>query len=167
MLFRSERLAKTVCKRFPELKAQGPKAFQENVVQSMSMISSIIVAVAMISLLVGGLSVVNTMTMSVSERTYEIGIRRAIGASAARVLGQFLTESVVVGAIGGAIGLVLGVLFVLSANAAGNASGTPLFLVTSRLAGGSLAFALLLGEIAGLYPAWHAARLRPVQALRN
>jgi putative ABC transport system permease protein len=163
----AEKLAKTVGKRFPELQSHGPKAFEETIVESMSMISSIIVAVAMISLLVGGLSVVNTMMMSVSERTREVGIRRAIGASAGRVLSQFLAESAVVGAIGGALGLVLGVLVATVANAAGNASGTPLFLVTSRLAVGSLGFALCLGVFAGLYPAWHAARLRPVQALRS
>jgi putative ABC transport system permease protein len=162
-----EKLARIVGLRFRELESQGPSAFQESVVESMSMISAIIVSIGMISLLVGGLSVVNTMMMSVSERTREIGIRRAIGASASRVLFQFVSESAIVGAIGGAFGLALGVLFVLAANAAGNASGTPLFLVTGRLAGGSLAFALLLGVFAGLYPAWHAANLRPVQALRS
>jgi putative ABC transport system permease protein len=161
-----EKLAKTVGLRFPELKSQGPKAFEENIVKSMQMVSSIIISIAMISLLVGGLSVVNTMMMSVSERTREVGIRRAIGASAGRVLRQFLAESTFVGLLGGVLGLGLGLLFVLAANAAGNASGTPLFLVTARLAVGSLAFALFLGAFAGLYPAWHAARLSPVRALR-
>ena len=162
----ANRLAKTVGRRFPELQSQGPKAFEENVVESMQMVSSIILSVAMISLLVGGLSVVNTMMMSVSERTREVGIRRAIGASAGRVLRQFLAESTFVGFLGGVLGLGFGLLFVVVANAAGNASGAPLFLVTVRLAVGSLAFALFLGVFAGLYPAWHAARLRPVQALR-
>jgi len=162
-----EKLAKVVGHRFPDVVSQGPRAFQESVVESMQMISSIIVGIGMISLLVGGLSVVNTMMMSVSERTREIGIRRAIGASARRVLLQFLSESAIVGIIGGSVGLAFGLLFTFAANAAGNASGTPLFLVTGRLAGGSLGFALLLGVIAGLYPAWHAANLRPVQALRS
>lgn len=161
-----EKLAKTVGKRFPALDSQGPKAFEEGIAAQMSVVSSIIFAIALISLLVGGLSVVNTMMMSVSERTREVGIRRAIGASAGRVLRQFLAESGVVGAIGGVLGLVMGVLFTIAANSAGNESGTALFLVTSRLAVGSLGFALLLGVLAGLYPAWHAARLRPVQALR-
>ncbi len=162
----ADTLAERVGRSFPELSSQGPKAFEKSIVQSMEMFSSIIFAIALISLLVGGLSVVNTMMMSVSERTREVGIRRAIGASAGRVLGQFLAESGVVGALGGGIGLALGILFTLAANAAGNASGTPLFLVTSRLAVGSLGFALFLGVFAGLYPAWHAARLQPVQALR-
>jgi putative ABC transport system permease protein len=162
----ANKLALTVGKRFPELSSQGPKVFEETIAASMQVISSIIVGIGLISLLVGGLSVVNTMMMSVSERTREVGIRRAIGASAGRVLRQFLAESAIVGAIGGTLGLIFGVLFTTAANAAGNASGTPLFQVTGRLAAGSLGFAVLLGVLAGLYPAWHAARLRPVQALR-
>jgi putative ABC transport system permease protein len=163
----AENLAKIVGLRFRDLRSDGPSAFQRSVVESMKMISAIIVAIGMISLLVGGLSVVNTMMMSVSERTREIGIRRAIGASASRVMLQFVSESAVVGAVGGALGLALGVLLVLGANAAGNSAGTPLFLLTGRLMAGSLGFALFLGVFAGLYPAWHAAGLRPVQALRN
>lgn len=162
-----ENLAKIVGLRYRDVISQGPSAFQKSVVDSMKMISAMIVSIGMISLVVGGLSVVNTMMMSVSERTREVGIRRAIGASAGRVLVQFLSESAIVGAIGGTFGLALGAIFVLVANAAGNASGTPLFLLSGRLVVGSLGFALFLGVFAGLYPAWHAARLRPVQALRN
>jgi len=116
--------------------------------------------------LVGGLSVVNTMTMSVFERTREIGIRKAVGASHGQIVRQFLGESAVIGALGGVGGLVLGWLFTVAANAAGNESGTAIFLLTARLALGSVFFALFLGVMSGLYPSWHAARLKPVAALR-
>ena len=79
---------------------------------------------------------------------------------------QFLGESALIGAIGGLTGLLFGWLFVLAANAAGQASGTEIFLLTSRLAVGSVAFAVVLGVLSGLYPSWHAARMNPVKALR-
>ncbi len=159
-----EDVAAAINERVKGVTASGPKAFKEQVQNSTKIFTSIIFGIALISLLVGGLSVVNTMTMAVSERTREIGIRKAIGARRLLVIRQFLAESATISAIGGLIGLALGALFVFAANS-GN-SGTPLFLITARLVGGSLGFALLLGVLSGLYPAWHAASLNPVSALR-
>ncbi len=132
----------------------------------MQIFTTIIYAIGAISLLVGGLSVINTMTMSVSERTREIGIRKAIGASDGQIMAQFVLESAVIGLLGGIGGLLLGLMVAGAGNAAGAASGQALFLVTTRLMAGSVGFAVLLGVISGLYPAWHAARLNPVAALR-
>ena len=159
-------LAATIQQQVSGIKADGPKAFQETVANSTKLLNSIIFGVALISLLVGGLSVVNTMTMSVFERTREIGIRKAIGASHRQIVGQFLGESATIGFLGGVAGLALGWLTTLALNAAGNQAGTALFLPTSRLALGAVLFALLLGVVSGLYPSWHAARLNPVAALR-
>ncbi len=159
-------LAATIQQQVSGIKADGPKAFQETVANSTKLLNSIIFGVALISLLVGGLSVVNTMTMSVFERTREIGIRKAIGASHRQIVGQFLGESATIGFLGGVAGLALGWLTTLALNAAGNQAGTALFLLTSRLALGAVLFALLLGVVSGLYPSWHAARLNPVAALR-
>jgi putative ABC transport system permease protein len=161
-----ERMATRINSAVPGIKASGPKTFQEQAANAGKIFNAIIFGVALISLLVGGLSVVNTMTMSVFERTREIGIRKSIGASHGQIVNQFLTESALIGALGGIGGLLLGWLFTKVANAAGNQAGTALFLLTTRLALGSVAFALFLGIISGLYPSWHAARLKPVAALR-
>ena len=161
-----EQMAATIGAAVPGIRASGPQAFKDQAANAGRIFNAIIFGVALISLLVGGLSVVNTMTMSVFERTREIGIRKAIGASHGQIVSQFLAESAVIGTLGGGGGLLLGWLFTLAANAAGNQAGTALFLLTSRLALGSVAFAILLGVVSGLYPSWHAARLKPVAALR-
>jgi putative ABC transport system permease protein len=106
------------------------------------------------------------MTMSVSERTREIGVRKAIGASSGQIMGQFIAESAIIGLIGGVVGVLLGLMVTGAGNAAGEISGNALFLVTNRLLLGSLFFAVALGTLSGLYPAWHAASLNPVEALR-
>jgi putative ABC transport system permease protein len=126
--------------------------------------------VAGISLLVGGIGVLNIMLVSVTERTREIGIRKAIGATRRAILQQFLIESVVLAGIGGVIGIVVGVgLSVLAATitpALGPAFGS--FVPTVTLPSVVLSFgvSLAIGVIAGGYPANRAARLRPIEALR-
>ncbi len=159
-----EKVAASINKQVTGLKATGPSAFKEQVASATQIFTSIIFGIALISLIVGGLSVVNTMTMAVAERTREIGIRKAIGATNRGIIRQFIGEAAVISFTGGLVGVALGSLFVYMANA-GN-SGTPMFLLTARLVGGSLAFALVLGILSGLYPAFHAARMNPVAALR-
>ena len=159
-------LAQEIQDKLPGYEAIGPAKFQEQVTSSTQIFTTIVFGVALISLLVGGLSVINTMTMSVFERTREVGIRKALGASNLRIVMQFLSESAFIGTLGGLSGLLLGWLFVLAANSAGASSGTEVFLTTSRLAIGSLLFAVVLGVVSGLYPSWHAARMNPVKALR-
>ncbi len=159
-------LAKDIERQIPEVAAMGPKGFQESVTEPLKIFNQIIYAVALLSLVIGGLSVINTMTMAVAERTREIGIRKSIGATSGAIMRQFIAESAVIGLIGGLVGLGLGWLVVYGANAAGAESATKLFLITTRLAAGSVAFSLVLGMLSGIYPAWHAASLNPVKALR-
>lgn len=163
---RPEVVARRIERQIGEVDAMTPLEFERSVKEPLQVFTSIIYAVALISLLVGGLSVVNTMTMSVSERTREIGVRKAIGASSGQIMGQFIAESAIIGLIGGVVGVLLGLMVTGAGNAAGEISGNALFLVTNRLLLGSLFFAVALGTLSGLYPAWHAASLNPVEALR-
>jgi len=159
-------VAAAVKRKVDGVEAYTSTEFEQQIKAPLQVFTSIIYAIGAISLLVGGLSVINTMTMSVSERTREIGIRKAIGASDGQVMAQFVAESAVIGLLGGLGGLALGLIVAALGNAAGAASGQALFLVTTRLMVISVAFAVFLGVISGLYPAWHAARLNPVAALR-
>ena len=161
-----EKLAKRISKEVKDVQANGPESFKKQAKQVTKIFNFIMFGIAAISLLVGGLSVMNTMIMSISERTREIGIKRSIGASSFRIMREFLSEAALIGAIGGLIGLGFGSLAVNGGNSATAKSGVILFLLTPRLSIGALIFAVFLGVIAGFYPAWYAARLRPVEALR-
>ena len=161
-----EVLAKAINLAVPGVKATGPSAFQQEITNSTRILNAILYGIALISLIVGGLSVINTMTMSVSERTREIGVRKALGASDGQIVRQFLAEAAIIGFIGGASGLILGWIAAAIANGLGQASGLTLFLVTPRLAIGAVVFAVVLGLVSGLYPSLHAARMKPVVALR-
>jgi putative ABC transport system permease protein len=140
--------------------------FDETVGSSIAIFNAIIVGVGLISLVVGGLSVINTMAMSVAERTREIGIKRAIGGTRRRIIRELMAEAGMIGFIGGVIGLGLGALIVMLANDAGRSSGTILFELTTETAIFAVAFSTILGVLAGILPAWNAARLDPVAALR-
>jgi putative ABC transport system permease protein len=118
--------------------------------------------VASVSLLVGGIVVMNIMLVSVTERTKEIGIRKAIGARRKDILSQFLIEAVVVTALGGAIGVGtgFGLAYVISA-----LIGFPLLIsVMSAVLG--VGISSLVGIVSGLWPAWRASKLDPIEALR-
>ena len=140
--------------------------FDEQIGSATAIFNAIIIGVAVISLVVGGLSVINTMAMSVAERTREIGIKRAIGGTRGRIIRELVIEAGVIGLIGGLFGLALGALVVVLGNEAGRSSGTILFELTPGTAVFAVAFSTILGMVAGIIPAWSAARLDPVQALR-
>ena len=126
----------------------------------------VLTGIAMLSLLVGGLSTINTMAMSVAERTREIGIKRAIGCPRWRIRLEIVLESGAIGLIAGLIGLAIGAAMTALFNDLGRASGNILFDLTLGTALTALAFSTGLGAIAGFIPAWGASRLDPVAALR-
>ena len=136
------------------------------ITSTMSAVSStmtvLLAAVAAISLLVGGIGIMNIMLVSVTERIREIGLRMAIGATPANILGQFILEAVVLSTLGGAIGVALGVA---GAQAIGNLQGWPI-LVEPSSAVGAFLFSAFVGMFFGFYPAWRASRLNPIDCLR-
>ncbi len=119
--------------------------------------------VAAISLLVGGIGVMNIMLVSVTERTREIGIRKALGARTGSILLQFLAEAGIITLLGGVIGIILGILGAMGVCAIANvkASVDPLVVLLATL------FSCGVGIFFGIYPAKKAAKLRPIEALRH
>jgi putative ABC transport system permease protein len=126
-------------------------------------LTAMIVAIAGISLVVGGIGIANIMLVSVIERTREIGIRKALGATERAVLSQFLTESVVISVVGGVIGIITGIGITFIA-----ATGFKFpFLVSSNAVVIGFGLSTSVGLAAGFLPARNAARLDPIAALRS
>jgi putative ABC transport system permease protein len=125
--------------------------------------SGMLGAVAAVSLLVGGIGIMNIMLVSVTERTREIGIRLAIGAQEAHILVQFLVEATVLSAIGGLIGVALGLALALLA---ASLTGIP-FDPSASVILLAVSFSALIGTVFGFFPALNGARLDPIVALRH
>jgi len=134
----------------------------EGIGQITTIMTLIIGSIAGISLVVGGIGVMNIMLVSVTERTREIGIRKALGASKSQILTQFLIESVTLTLIGGIVGILLGTV---AANIVSMFAGWP-SLISWQVVVGGLLFSMIIGVVFGMLPANKAARLNPIEALR-
>ncbi|HWX75653.1 MAG TPA: ABC transporter permease [Solirubrobacteraceae bacterium] len=157
-------LAATADPKNPEqTQVSRPSSGLQARADAQSTLTSLFLALGAVALLVGGIGIANVMVISVLERRGEIGLRRALGATRAHILIQFLGESVLLSLLGGAAGIGLG-----AAATAAYASLQGWILVVPLVAvGGSVALAVSLGAFAGLYPAARAARLAPASALRS
>jgi ABC-type antimicrobial peptide transport system permease subunit len=147
---------------FPEISVSKTSEFADSLPDFQAM-DAMIGAISFLAVLVGGIGMMNTVFMSVFERTREIGVLRALGWRKGRVLLMVMKESLVLSALGGVVGILLGM---------GLGSSFPLLLAMlvplypAELLVRALLLALVLGSIAGLYPAWWASRLDPLEALR-
>jgi len=139
------------------------KQIAEATAGTTTMLTGLLGAVAAVSLLVGGIGIMNIMLVSVTERTREIGIRLAIGALEHQVLAQFLVEAVVLSLVGGVVGVLIGLAL---AGLATTALEVP-FIVDPKIVMLAFGFSALVGVIFGYFPARRAARLDPIEALRH
>ena len=160
-------LTELLLERFEQDEDAFSVADQSEIMEAMSNVNNtmslMIGGIATISLLVGGIGIMNIMLVSVTERTSEIGLKKAIGARKKVILGQFLTEASVLTSIGGIIGVVLGIIL---SKVVSQVSGAPTAISVPAIIG-SVVFSMLIGLIFGLLPSVKAANLNPIDALRS
>jgi putative ABC transport system permease protein len=162
---RAESVVEKINTRIPEAHASLTGEFVEQM-PDMQNLGGMMGAISFLAIFVGGVGVMNTMLMSVLERTREIGVLRALGWRRGRILGVILQESLLLGILGGVIGIAVafGLAFVLKQIPMIGGAVVPKWAwdVFAR----AIAVALFLGLLGGLYPAYRATRLQPVEALR-
>lgn len=144
----------------------SPSELEAEARQGLAIFSVITVSAAILAAIIGGLSVMNTMLMSVMERTREFGILKALGAEQRDILLMTVGEAAIMGLLGGLFGLLGGWSAVYGLNLWLSGQGIKLFLITPRLVLIAMLFATLLGIISGIYPAMRASGMSPMEALR-
>jgi putative ABC transport system permease protein len=137
-------------------------SLMETMTSTTTMITILLGSIAGISLVVGGIGIMNIMMVSVTERTREIGIRKALGATFSNIMLQFLIESVVIGVMGGLIGIAIGCI---AAQLIAKIGGFTTVITAAPIIG-SFGFSVGIGLFFGIYPARKAAKLDPIEALR-
>ncbi len=159
-------LAKRIELNVEKVKTFSPTELKKQIEQSLVIFSLITVSAAVLAAIIGGLSVMNTMLMSVSERTKEFGLMKALGAETRDILFLTMGEAAIMGVLGGIFGIIGGGALVYYLNDYLASRGTVLFTITPRLLVIAMLFATLLGVLSGAYPAYRAAKMSPMEALR-
>ncbi|MFQ5815284.1 MAG: ABC transporter permease [Candidatus Hydrothermarchaeaceae archaeon] len=147
-----------------------PQQIVEQVSQAFRAVQVVFGGIAAVSFLVGGIGIANTMLMNVMERTREIGVMKATGATSLVVVKVFLTEAGVIGTVGGVIGILMGYAISVGINFAADTylgEGVLHTAVTPWIALLAMAFSFIIGLLSGIYPAYRASNLDPVEALRG
>jgi putative ABC transport system permease protein len=163
-----ETLARRIEQEVDGVNVLSPREAMNQARQQVLIFTLIVGASGILSLLIGTFTIVNSMIVSVHERRREIGLKKALGAADTHVLAEIVAEAGFIGGLGGIVGVLAGLAVSVVANRAlFDTLGTRLFLITPRLGIGAIVFTVLMGIMAGLYPAWQAARLDPVVTLRG
>jgi putative ABC transport system permease protein len=162
-----DKVADRINSQVSGVKAVKPSQIVDSFKQGGAIFTTITTAAALLALIIGGLSVVNTMFMAVAERVREIGLKKAVGATTLNIMSEFLIEATFIGVLGGVLGFGLGAAITLIVNGTTPPGQSTLFLLTPALTIFAIGFATVLGALAGVLPAWRAARMDPVTALRN
>ena len=162
-----DRIADRINQQVTGVKATRPSDLVNSFKSGGAVFTAITTGAAVLALVIGGRSVVNTMIMAVTERVREIGLKKAVGAHTFHVMREYLAEAVLIGFLGGAIGYLAGLGLTTLLNTLGKGSNLELFLVTPTLTILAIGFAVALGALAGVIPALRAARMDPVTALRT
>ncbi|WP_034446325.1 ABC transporter permease [Butyrivibrio sp. AE2032] len=144
------------------LSAYSMADFSEQLNQILGYAQSFLLLVSVISLVVGGIGVMNIMLVSVTERTREIGIRKSIGASTGAIMTQFLAEAAILTLLGGIVGIILGII---AATIICSTIGFDVIITPTSVIGAAI-FSVLIGLFFGIYPARKAAKMKPIDALR-
>jgi putative ABC transport system permease protein len=148
--------------REPDFSVRNQQKLAEAATATTKTMTVLLGAIAGVSLIVGGIGIMNIMLVSVTERTREIGIRLAVGAHGRDVLTQFLVEAIILSVMGGALGVLLGVG---ASQLVSKLNGWPVLVSTTAIFG-AVAFSAAIGVFFGFYPARKAAQLDPIEALR-
>ena len=162
----AEEVSRRIELNVEKVKTFSPAELKKQIEQSLIIFTLITISAAVLAAIIGGLSVMNTMLMSVSERTKEFGLMKALGADTSDILFMTMGEAALMGILGGIIGIIGGGILIYFLNDYLAARGTELFDITPRLLIVSIVFATGLGIISGTYPAYRAAKMSPMEALR-
>ena len=162
-----DKIADRINQQVAGVKATRPSDLVNSFKSGGAIFTAITTAAALLALVIGGLSVVNTMFMAVAERVREIGLKKAVGATTFNIMREFLLEATFIGLVGGLLGYGIGALITIIVNATTPVGQPTLFLITLNLTILAIGFAVVLGAVAGVLPAWRAARMDPVLALRT
>lgn len=162
----AENLARRIELSVGRVTTFSPAELRQQIEQSLIIFSMITLSAAALAAIIGSLSVMNTMLMSVSERTKEFGLMKAMGAETKDILFMTMSEAALMGLLGGIFGITTGWVFVYFLNGYLAEQGTVLFDITPRLVVISMTFAVVLGVLSGTYPAYRASQKSPMEALR-
>jgi putative ABC transport system permease protein len=160
-------VAARIKERVPGVNVQMPSELSRLLRSSTAFFSALLVGIAVLALVIGGLSLANTITAAVFERIRDFGVKRALGATDAQLGREVLGEALAVTLAGGAGGIALAALLGTGVDAWLTGSGQELFLFSPRLVGGAVVFSILLGGAAALYATFRIVRLSPAEAIRR